>query len=224
MLLIYVRHGDPNYETDTLTEIGLKQAADVADFLSVYGVDQIFSSTANRAIQTAIPTANRLGLEITPIDFAHEKYPWKNMTIETPSGFVWPYQSNEVIDLFHTEEITNLGYHWYKHPLFIKGSYQEEMNRIQNESNRFFQELGYLHLGQGKYKVLHEHHDKVAMFAHQGFGYAFLSLLLNIPYPIFCTHFELGLAEITLIEFKNVGGYAYPKVISLSSNHHLKRK
>jgi len=224
MLLIYVRHGDPNYETDTLTENGMKQAEDVADFLSVYGVDQIFSSTANRAMQTALPTATKLGLEITPIDFAHEKYPWKHMTIETPSGFVWPYQSQEMIDLFHTEAITTLGSNWYKHPIFEKGSYQDEMDRIQNESDRFFQRLGYQHLGYGKYKVLNEHHDKVAMFAHQGFGYAFLSLLLNIPYPTFCTHFELGLAEMTLIEFKNVLGYAYPKVISFSSHHHIKRK
>jgi broad specificity phosphatase PhoE len=97
------------------------------------------------------------------------------------------------------------------------------MLRIQTESDRFFLSLGYLHLGYGKYKVVQENHDRVAFFAHQGFGFAFLSLLLGIPYPQFCTHFELGHAEITIIEFKNEEGFAYPKVLSLSNRSHLRK-
>jgi len=87
---------------------------------------------------------------------------------------------------------------------------------IQKQWSLFFTSLGYQHLGNNVCKVLHDYDDRVVLFAHHGFGYAFLSLLLNIPYPQFCTHFELGHAEITTIEFKNDNGYAYPKVLSLS--------
>jgi len=222
MLFIYIRHGEPIYDPDGLTELGKQQAEAVAKQLSIMGVDKIFSSTSNRAIQTALPTAKRLNKEISYLDFANEKHVWNNLTINTPTSKVWLFQSEKVINLFHTQEIIDLGLKWYEHPEFFNTPYEDEMSRIQNESNRFFQALGYQHLNNGKYKVVNESDDRIAMFAHQGFGFAFLSLLLNIPYPIFCTRFELGLAEITLIEFENKEGYSYPKVISLSSNSHLR--
>ena len=221
MLFIYIRHGEPIYDPDGLTEFGKLQAEAVAEYLALDGVDKIFSSTSNRAIQTALPTANKLNNEITYLDFATEKHVWENLTISTSSGRNWLFQTNKIIDLFHSKEIIDLGFKWHQHPEFINESYKHEMDRIKQKSDQFFTDLGYLNLGNGKYKVINENDDRVVMFAHQGFGFAFLSLLLNIPYPIFCTHFELGLAEITTIEFKNEIGYSYPKVLTLSNNHHL---
>ncbi|MFA7106765.1 MAG: histidine phosphatase family protein [Candidatus Izemoplasmatales bacterium] len=217
MKFIYIRHGEPLYDPDSLTELGKKQAEEVAEYLAIKGVDQIFSSTSNRAIQTALPTANRLNKDITHLDFANEKHVWNNLTLSTPTGKVWLFQSKKIIDLFYTREITNLGMNWYEHPEFSNLSFKSEIVKLQNESNHFFKSLGYEYLGNGKYKVLKDNFDRVVMFAHQGFGYAFLSLLLNIPYPYFCTRFELGHAEITLIDFKNEEGYSYPKVVSLSN-------
>jgi probable phosphoglycerate mutase len=221
MLFIYIRHGEPIYDPDSLTELGKLQAENVAKRLSVIGVDKIFSSTSNRAIQTALPTAKSLDKEITYLEFSNEKHVWNNLTVDTPSGKVWLFQDKKIIELFHSQEIMDLGMKWYEHPEFDRKSYGEEMKRIQSESTRFFAGLGYQYLDNGKYKVVKENDDHVVMFAHQGFGFAFLSLLLNIPYPNFCTRFELGHAEITVIEFKNDGGYSYPKVISLSNNCHL---
>lgn len=221
MLFIYVRHGEPIYDPDSLTELGHKQAEKVASILSKKGVDQIFSSTSNRAIQTAMPTAKKMNKEITYLDFAHEIHPWNRMTLDTPNGKLWLFQSPETIELFHTKEIFDLGYTWYDHPSFSNLSFKDEMNRVQKESDQFFLRLGYQHLGGGKYQVIKENSDRVVMFAHQGFGFEFLSLLLNIPYPMFCTRFELGHAEITFIEFKNKNGYAYPRILSLSNHFHL---
>jgi hypothetical protein len=50
---------------------------------------------------------------------------------------------------------------------------------------------------------------------------SFLSTILDIPYPKFSTHFDLGHSSITVIEFKELNGYAYPKIISLSNDSHL---
>lgn len=221
MLFIYIRHGEPIYDPDGLTELGKRQAEAVAKRLESIGVDKIFSSTSNRAIQTALPTAKILNKEITYLDFANEKRVWNNLTIDTPSGKTWLFQSKKVVEIFHTQAIIDLGIKWHEHPEFSHKSYGDEMKRIKDESNRFFAALGYLYLENGKYEVVDENDDHVVMFAHQGFGFAFLSLLLNIPYPCFCTRFELGHAEITVIEFKNEAGYSYPKVISLSSGDHL---
>lgn len=226
MLFIYIRHGEPIYDPDDLTELGIRQAEEVANFLEINGVDYIFSSTSNRAIQTALPTAKRLNREINYLDFANEKHAWENLTINTTSGKVWLFQSQRIKELFHTQDIIDLGNNWYNHPAFVKEPFKKEMHRVKQESDAFFIRLGYQNLGNGKYKVIHDNNDRVVMFAHQGFGYAFLSHVLNIPYPIMCTHFELGHAEITMISFHNEGGYSYPKVLSFSYGghlHHLKK-
>lgn len=221
MRFIYIRHGEPTYNPDDLTELGKLQAEKIAYYLSKYRVDLLFSSTSNRAIRTAVPTAKKFNMEINKLDFANEEYVWNSLTLNTTSGKVWLFQSQDTVRLFHTQEIMDLRFQWYKHPNFSNSRFESEIERIQNESDRFFASLGYLHLGNGKFKVLKESYDTVVMFAHQGFGFIFLSLLLNIPYPNFCTRFELGHAEITIIEFKNESGYSCPKIISLSNHSHL---
>jgi len=223
MIFYYIRHGEPTYDPDDLTALGRKQAEEVAEHLARIGVDQIFSSTSNRAIQTALPTATRLNKEITCLDFASERHVWENLTIDTPSGRDWMFHSAEMKELFHTKELVDLGLRWFDHPRFPDPRFENEMNRIQEESDRFFASLGYRRRETGKYEVVRESEERIALFAHQGFGFAFLSLLLGIPYPQFCTHFELGHAGITIIQFKNENGFSYPKVLSLSNDGHLKK-
>ena len=73
----------------------------------------------------------------------------------------------------------------------------------------------------GKYKTVAHNGKRVALFAHQGFGLAFLSCVLDIPYPQFCTHFDITPTGMTVIEFTDNGGYTIPKVLMHSSDSHI---
>ena len=72
MLLYIIRHGDPHYPTDSLTERGVLQAEAVGKRLAAAGIDKVFSSPMGRAKQTAAPTCRLLGLECTIEDWAYE--------------------------------------------------------------------------------------------------------------------------------------------------------
>ena len=61
------------------------------------------------------------------------------------------------------------------------------------------------------------------MFAHQGFGLAFLSVLMNIPYPQFCVHFDMSHSDLTVIDFEEMNGLVVPKMLMLSNDSHLYR-
>ena len=69
MRIYFVRHGEPNYEKDCLTETGKKQAMAVANCLKDLGIEKVFSSTNDRALETASYTAKLLGLDVVPCDF-----------------------------------------------------------------------------------------------------------------------------------------------------------
>lgn len=61
MRLIIVRHGDPDYEHDTLTEKGWREAALLADRLSRLEVKEFYVSPLGRAKATASLTLEKMG-------------------------------------------------------------------------------------------------------------------------------------------------------------------
>ena len=227
MLFYYIRHGDPIYNPDSLTPLGIRQAEAVSKRLALYGLDRIYSSTSNRAIMTARPTCELLKMQPELLDFANEGHAWQELTIEKEdgSGRTWLFQSQKAITLFNDKAIRDLGDNWYNYPEFMKYNYEKGINRIYNELDAFFVSLGYEHIRYtGKYKVSKPNNQRVALFAHQGFGLAFLSCLLDIPYPMFCTHFDMCHSGITVIEFADNEDYCVPKVLTLSSDSHLYRE
>jgi probable phosphoglycerate mutase len=53
MLIYFVRHGHPDYENDSLTEMGTFQAEAAAKRLANSGIQEVYSSPQGRAYQTA---------------------------------------------------------------------------------------------------------------------------------------------------------------------------
>ena len=49
MRILIVRHGDPNYELDTLTETGWKEARLVAEYLAKFNIAAFYVSPLGRA-------------------------------------------------------------------------------------------------------------------------------------------------------------------------------
>ena len=222
MIFYYIRHGDPIYEPDSLTPLGERQAEAVAKRLSVYGLDEIYASTSNRAILTAKPTAEILKKEIKLLDFANEGHTWGELTYKDECGRHWLFHLRRIVELFNTKEIRDLGDEWYTHPEFEGHDFKKGIDRIYREGDAFFKELGYEHIPHtGQYKVINSNQKRIALFAHQGFGIAFLSCLLDIPYPMFSTHFDMTHSGVTVINFHEENGIAIPVVYTLSNDSHI---
>ena len=225
MLFFYLRHGDPIYDPDSLTDLGIEQAEALSKRLSLYGLDKIYSSTSNRAKMTAKPTCEKLGLEPELLDFANEHYAFSELCFTDNGDKRWLFQHPRIVNLFNDKEIIDMGNKWFEHPEFSEYSYKQSMERIAVESDKFFKNLGYERVqGTSKYKVIKSNNQRVALFAHQGFGIAFLSYVLNIPYPAFATRFDISHTGMTVIEFEELDGYTVPRVLTLSSDSHLYRE
>ena len=72
MRIVFVRHGDPDYKNDCLTEVGRRQAELVAERLRSEGIEEIWASTQGRAIETAEAASRVLGLPIQTLDSMRE--------------------------------------------------------------------------------------------------------------------------------------------------------
>ena len=220
MLFFYIRHGDPIYDPDSLTVLGQKQAEALSKRLAMYGIDKVYASSSNRAIMTAKPTCDLLKKEAEILDFANEGHMWNEFVVERNGKKKWIFNDAEIKDLFADESVISLGHKWYEHEKLT--AYKKGAERVSKETFEFFKSLGYEHIkGTGKYKVLKPNDDRVAFFAHQGFGLAFLSEILGIPYPMFSTHFDLSHSSMTVINFSEKDGYSMPRILTLSSDSHI---
>lgn len=222
MILYYLRHGDPIYNPDSLTPLGHRQAEALAKRLAVYGVDKIYASTSNRAMQTAQPTCELLKMEIETLDFANEKYAWEDLAVDTEEGRTWGVKSKRLMELASSPEMMSLYHKWYEHPDIKELGMQRGIERIAKESDEFLKGLGFEHIKDtGTYKISNPKYERVALFAHYGFGMAFLSCILDIPYPVLIKHFDMGHTGMTVINFEEKEGIATPKILTLSSDSHI---
>ena len=229
MLLFFIRHGDPIYVPDSLTPQGERQTAALSKRLANCGITRIFTSCSNRAQRTAKPTAERLGIEPTVLDWASEDENGKYLYVHAPEGDRrWVFQSPHYVRLFRSPEVRALGAEWYKAPVFAGSGFEEVVRRFERYTDDFFASLGYRHDREsGLYRVEHPTEDRVAFFAHQGFGMIFFSSMLGIPYPEFCTHFDFGHSSMSVIEFEPFGAddpFCVPRVLQLSNDSHLYRE
>lgn len=226
MLFFYVRHGDPTYVPDQLTPLGRRQAEAIGKRLALFGVNKIYASTSVRAQQTAQPTCELTKQDMILLDFCHENHAWHEMTRRMEGKERrWLFGDEEIRRLFVSDEMRALGYRWYEHPAFAEYDYRSGMERISKGTDELLASLGYeldhtLHM----YRAVKPTNDRVALFAHQGFGSLFLSCLLDIPYPEFSARYDLQHTGMTVVEFRDIDGYVIPRILTMGNDAHLYRE
>lgn len=226
MLFFYIRHGDPTYHPDELTPKGRRQAEAIGKRLALFGLDKIYSSTSNRAYETALPAAEMLKMDITQLDFAHESKAFKEFGTKDENGNGrWIKELTKYKTLFVSDEMRALGKNWYEHPALADlPLLKSGVHRIREEADKFMLSLGYEHdRATNTYRAVAHTNDRVALFAHSGFGSVFLPEILDIPYPIFSAHTDMCMTGMTVINFTPEKGtdIVIPNMLTYSSDGHL---
>lgn len=221
MLLYVIRHADPIYNPDSLTEKGKRQAEALGRRLAVHGLDRIYASPMNRAQMTAKPASELLGKPIQTLDWTSEDLAGKYMGFEddVKGGWTWTFGINPT--RYKTEENLALGDKWYEGYPFNRSKAKEGYDIISKASDEFMESLGYKREGL-KYKILKPNDEKVAVFCHYGFGTTWLSHLLGMNPIVFWSTFDINHSGVTIINFPNHSdGYTAPKVLCLSDISHF---
>lgn len=219
MLLYIIRHGDPDYTTDTLTERGWQQAEAVGKRVADAGINRIFTSPMGRARQTAEPACRLLGLIPTVEDWTHEilderltPFPDGKMKSVTLVQNTY-YRENGNIDLDY--------HHAFECPGFRESRMKEALAYIEKNGKDFLERMGYRE-ENGIYRILRPNEEKVALFCHAAFGRAWLSILLHIPVHIMWSSFSYTHTGVTVVEFKNnENGITAPRCLCFSDMGHL---
>ena len=220
MLLYIIRHGDPNYEKDTVTELGQMQSEALARRLAVNGIDKIYSSPLGRARDTAKPTCELLGLECNVEDWLNENNAHRDISVQRPNGDKsWPFfiQNTEL----KNNETGYSSEDWFNHGVFKGFNSKSRFERIERDADDFIRRLGYERDGF-VYKILRPSNERVAVFCHQGIGTSWIAHLLQIPPNIFWATFDLSHTGVSIFQFdNNKDGLTNPRCLCLSDLSHI---
>jgi probable phosphoglycerate mutase len=179
-----IRHGDPDYERDTLTEKGHREAKLLADRYKNERIDYFYSSPLGRAKDTCMYVAKAQGKEnqvvikdwLQEFGFFHilpsgqEKYCFWDLLPE-----FWTK-----IDEMYTYD------RWHTLDFYQKANMQAHYKDVTDGLDELLKRHGYVRDGR-MYKVEKASHDTIALFCHLGAESVLLSHLCNIS-PLILTH------------------------------------
>ena len=219
MLLYIVRHGDPDYATDSLTPRGLAQAEAVGKRIARSQIHQIYSSPMGRARQTAAPACRLLGLPCQIEEWAHEIGNERLTPFPDGKPKSVTYVQNTH---YRAEGIQDLSFeNAYQAPGFSTSGMQSAVSYIEENGKAFLERLGYRE-ENGIYRILRNNEDRVALFCHSVMARAWLSTLLHIPIHLMWAGFNYTHTGVTVVEFANTAdGFTAPRCLCYCDMSHL---
>lgn len=217
MKLIFVRHGDPDYEKDSLTEKGWKEAELLVPRMQKLNVTNFYCSPLGRAQDTAKPTLNALNrtaetlewLEEFPAYILEEATGEKRMPWDLMPSYWTGFES-----LYGRDT-------WLKTPLMQSGNVEEKYFEVNNSLDSLLAKHGYRREGN-LYRVQRENTDTIVFFCHFGIECVLLSHLLGIsPLVLWQGFVALPTSVTTLITEEREQGVAYFRCNGFGDLSHL---
>lgn len=217
MKILIIRHGEPDYSIDSLTEKGWREAELLSHRLSKLDIADFYVSPLGRAKDTAKPTLEKMNREI-------EVLPWLR---EFRGTVINPHTAEKRIPWNLAPQ------YWTKQPeLYQPDGWRENglmrtgnMIEVYDETGRGIDELlakyGYIRDG-GIYRCEENDEKTIVLFCHFALGMTILSYLMNISPTVMWQSFFMPTSSVTtLVTEERVKGEVFFKCMQVGDTSHL---
>ena len=181
MRLLLIRHGDPDYTVDSLTEKGHVEARLLAERIAAMDIKAYYTSPLGRARDTAEYTLEKAGRKAEVLDWAREF----DVPVDDGAGgkrLAWdflPEQWTEITDYYDK-------YKWTEVKIMKDADIRSGVEKVYSGLDKLLESHGYRREGR-IYRAVSPNEDTVALFCHFGVTCVMLSHLLGIS-PVLLWH------------------------------------
>ena len=221
MRLIFIRHADPDYAKDSLTERGFIEAEALADRMCKVEAAAYYCSPLGRAQDTARPFLSRLGREAETLGWLREFWPdviVPGKNLESHCAWDWIPEIWTRRDYFYDKN------GWYNAPEFIEGDVKSAYDEVANGLDEILKKHGYERDGE-LYRAVAPNRDTIVFICHFGLISVMLSHLLGVS-PMTLWHGTCALpSSVTILNTEERrDGVAYFRMCAFSDTSHLYAK
>ncbi|MCC8167957.1 MAG: histidine phosphatase family protein [Clostridiales bacterium] len=217
MRLIFVRHAEPNYEKDTLTEKGWREARLLAKRMANVKMDEVYVSPLGRAQDTWKETQKLTGQTAQTCDWLREFFVPITDPVTGKERIAWDFYPGYwtgVPQLYDKDT-------WMDSELMLTGRVREEYEKVAAGIDGVLKDHGYERYGN-YYKVTQANKDTLVFYCHFGVICVMLSHLCGVAAPVLWQQFFMApTALTTLYTEERVAGEACFRVKQFGDTAHL---
>lgn len=195
MRILIVRHGDPDYEKDSLTKKGWKEAKLLAERLAKLDVKAFYVSPLGRAKDTASCTLEKMGRTAEECSWLQE-FPPMVLRPDNPikSNVAWDWLPEDWMkrEAFFHKDL------WYLEKEMKEAGVKDAYCHVIDKFDQLLAEYGYQRDGD-YYKVCQANRDTIVFFCHFGLECVLLSHLMNVSPMILWHHMCAAPTSVTTI-------------------------
>lgn len=194
MRLIIVRHADPDYINDSLTEKGFCEAKLLAERFESRENTYFYCSPLGRAQRTAEPVLKKLGAVCQTLDWLQE---FPGFIIDDHTGekrIPWDLMPSfwTTDDRFYDKE------KWITTEIMQSGDVQKVYADVCKNLDELLERHGYKRNGN-TYEVIRENRDTVVFFCHFGIECVLLSHILGVSPLVLWQGFVALPSSVTML-------------------------
>lgn len=218
MKILIVRHGDPDYDNDTLTEKGWREADILAKRLSKLTVKEFYVSPLGRAKDTAAATLKAMGREAVELSWMQEFF---RASIRRPDvegrEIVWDWLPQD----WTKEEKYYDRFAWQDTDIMKDSTVSAEYRWVTEGLDEVLKHHGYVREG-GYYRVEKRNTDTIVFICHFGVQCVMLSHMLGVSPMVLWHGFCAAPTSVTTINTEERReGIASMRVSSFGDISHL---
>ena len=196
MRLIFVRHAEPDYEKDSLTEKGFREADILATRTALWKPDAVYCSPMGRAQATLRPSAQNWK-DIEPVTYdwlkefhyriadpedGHERIAWDFM----PRYFCYD-------DRLHDKD------EWYRTDFMQVGEVEKHYLETKQGIDGLLAGYGYHHRGNGLFDIEESNDKTLVFFCHFGITSVITGYLTGVAAPNLWQGFFMAPTAVTVL-------------------------
>lgn len=219
MRIIIIRHGDPDYEHDSLTPRGDMEAKLLARIIDTYDIDAFYISPLGRAQRTASFSLDATGKDGVTLDWLREFPPRiKRPDLkENRTSCSWDWLPSDWTEYpeFYDRDL------WYTVPVMEDAHVKEAALTVHAGLDSLLAEYGYVRDGL-VYKAVRPNHDTIALVCHFGVEMVILAHLMSIsPMPLWHGFVAAPTAITSIYTEERVSGIASFRINEFGATPHL---
>ena len=221
MRLLIIRHGDPDYEKDSLTEKGWREAEYLSELLCKEELTHIYMSPYGRARDTASLTLRKLNRTAEVLPWLRE-FDVRVFRPDSPAekriAWDWLPEDWTKDPRFYDRD------RWPENEYLKAGQVGEAYREVTEQFDALLAGHGYRREG-GYYRVERPNHETIALFCHFGLEGVLLSHIWGVSPMIYWQNFCCAPSSVTtLVTEERRRGIASFRMLSYGETAHLYAK